>query len=303
MGARHGAPLVRAERPRSIAALPPALERRDEIAERIGDDLPVVFLDYDGTLVPITENPRDALLSEVTRHAIERLKDLCPVAIVSGRDLSDVRDLVGVPGIYYAGSHGFDVVEPDGTRHVRGREYLPALQRGADELERRLEGIRGAWVERKGFAVAIHYRQLSDPALESSIEHVVDAVEAQEPDLRKTGGKKIFELRPTLDWDKGAAILSILELLDSDSPALLPMYIGDDETDEDGFVALRGRGISIVVEGEDQRNSSAEYALGSPREVPRFLDLIADVVSGRSAATGPHGVDSRAREEGSRRGS
>ncbi|MEX2466786.1 MAG: trehalose-phosphatase [Gemmatimonadota bacterium] len=267
-----------------IGDLPRALERRAEIAERIGDAVPAVFLDYDGTLTPIVDDPRDARLPSQTREAIERLKELCPLAIVSGRDRSDVRELVGVDGIHYAGSHGFDIVEADGTHHRRGEEYVPALGRAATALERRLEDVEGAWVERKGFAVAVHFRKLADPTEEERIEQAVDEVLADEPKLRRTGGKKIIELRPDLDWDKGKAILSMLDLLESHESKVVPIYVGDDVTDEDGFRALKGRGIGVVVEGEDDRDSAADYALADPGDARRFLELVAEILS-ESAST------------------
>lgn len=268
-----------------IEGLPRALERRGEIAERIGDADPAVFLDYDGTLASITDDPRDAVMPTETRGAIDRLASLCPTAVVSGRDMADVRALVDVRGIHYAGSHGFEIVEPDGTRHVRGEEFMPALERSADALERRLDDVEGAWVERKGFAVAVHYRKLRRPADVVRVERAVDAVWAEEPSLTRTGGKKIFELRPALDWHKGTAILSILDVLESDGSPLTPIYIGDDVTDEDGFLALKGRGIGIVVEGEDARGSFADYALADPDEVRRFLELMADIVLERGPAS------------------
>lgn len=269
-----------------IGALPRALEKRDEIAERIGEAGPAVFLDYDGTLASITDHPRDAIMPKGTRGAIDRLAGLCPTAVVSGRDLDDVRELVGVRGIHYAGSHGFEIVEPDGTRHVRGEEFRPALERSAEALARRLGGVDGAWVERKGFAVAVHYRTLRNASDESRVERAVDDVRAGEPELRRTRGKKILELRPALDWDKGAAILAILDVMEPDGSAVTPIYIGDDVTDEDGFLALKDRGIGIVVEGEDARDSFADYALADPAEVRRFLELVADIASEREADVG-----------------
>lgn len=255
--------------------LPSALERLDEVEERLGGTAPAVFLDYDGTLTPIVDDPAEAVLDEAMRAAIRRLRKRCPVAIVSGRDLEDVRSRVGVDGIHYAGSHGFDIVEPDGTRHRRATEYLPALQRSQVALEEKLEGIEGAWVERKGFAVAVHFRTLADSGDERRVESAVDEVARSEDGLKKTGGKKIFELRPAVDWDKGRAVTWMLEtLIDSGDP--LPLYIGDDVTDEDAFRALGSKGVGIVVTDEDERETVATYRLSDTTEVRRFLDALVE---------------------------
>lgn len=261
-----------------ITSLPSALEREDEIARRIGESTPAVFLDYDGTLTPIVDDPREALLPHETRTAIGRLKELCPVAVVSGRDLAEVRQMVGIPGILYAGSHGFEIVEPDGTRHRRATEYLPALARCARRLESLANEVPGAWVEHKGYAVALHCRTLENPDDERRAEEIVDAVAAAETRVRKTSGKKIFELRPDVEWDKGKAVLWILEAVTPDREELVPLYVGDDLTDEDAFRALDERGIRIVVRGNEDRETAADYSLVDPDAVRVFLELLAGIL-------------------------
>lgn len=263
----------------SIADLPSALERTEELAGRIRERTPAVFLDYDGTLTPIVDDPGEALLPPETREAVERLSRLCPVAVVSGRDLREVRELVDVEGLLYAGSHGFDVLEPDGRRHRRGTEYVPALARAGRRLEALLDPVPGAWLERKAFAVAVHYRRLEDPADAVRVEEAVDRVVDDEPRVRKTGGKMIFEIRPAVEWDKGKAILWMLDELGVGGEGVVPFYLGDDLTDEDGFRALRGRGVGVVVRGEDdERETAADYALPDPGAVRAFLELLADLL-------------------------
>jgi alpha,alpha-trehalase len=261
-----------------IRDLPSALQRLREIAAALEGRTPAVFLDYDGTLTPIVDRPEDAILPEEARRAIEHLAARCPVAVVSGRDLDDVRALVGVGGISYAGSHGFDILAPGGSRHQKAREHLPALEAAETELRPALDAIPGARLERKRFAIALHYREVSgDHAGE--VEAAVDRAAARHPELRKTGGKKVFELRPAIDWDKGKAVRWLLEVLGLDGMDVLPLYIGDDETDEDAFRAVRNRGLGIVVRGEsDERPTAARYQLGRPAEVARFLDELASLM-------------------------
>ena len=129
-----------------------------------------------------------------------------PVAILSGRDLADIRDRVGIPGIWYAGSHGFELIAPDGTHHQNdvAAAALPGLESAAVELRDDLEPIPGVRVEHKRFAVAVHYRNVV-------AEHVAEVAAAahrrgRQHGLRVTNGRKVVELRPNVDWDKGDAL-------------------------------------------------------------------------------------------------
>ncbi len=260
---------------RRIRDLPSPLQDESEVPARLRGRTPAVFLDYDGTLTPIVQRPELAVLAGSTKEALTRLAERWPVAIVSGRDLSDVRSMVGIQGITYAGSHGFDIEAPDGRTQQRGTEYLPDLDAAERELRLLLRAVPGGWVERKRFAVAVHYRQVAESLIPEVERHTADTA-AKHLRLRRTGGKKVFELRPDIDWDKGKALTFLLQVLDLDRPDVLPMYIGDDETDEDAFDALQALGLGIVVaEAEDERPTAADLRLADPDEVRVFLDRLA----------------------------
>jgi len=254
--------------------LPDALARYAELAARFADRRPAVFLDYDGTLTPIVARPDLAILSDEMRARIRDLAALCPVAIVSGRDRADVARLVGLDSLIYAGSHGFDISGPDGLRkeHERAAAFLPALDRAERQLQLAVGDVAGALVERKRFAIAVHYRLVAAESVDR-VEEAVDAALKANPELRKTYGKKVFELRPRIDWDKGRAVLWLLAALGLDRPDVLPLYLGDDDTDEDAFVALAGRGIGILVADRPQE-TAAEYRLKDPDAVGRFLHAL-----------------------------
>lgn len=275
---------------RPPAALPSALEELDRLVELLADRRPVLFLDYDGTLTPIVERPEDATLSPAMRQVLERLAERFPVAVVSGRGRPDVEERVGLPGLYYAGSHGFDIAGPGdaerggtGVTYEAAAEAVPAVEAVTAELERALVSVPGAQVEPKRFTVAVHYRRAA-PDDVPRMEAIVDRLVAEHPELRKAGGKKVWEIRPALDWDKGEAVEWILRVIcaarDLDPSDALPLYIGDDETDEDAFRAVGAHdppGIGILVTAaapETPRPTAATFTLRSPDEVRRLLERL-----------------------------
>ncbi|MGF7172397.1 trehalose-phosphatase [Azospirillum doebereinerae] len=264
------------------SAPPSALADFDALAATMGDRRPALFLDYDGTLAPIAASPELAVLDESARAAVRRLAALCTVAFVSGRDLDDLTAMVGLEGLIYAGSHGFDMRGP-GLRTQIGLEYLSDLEMADGDLRTQLADLggaaRGVLVERKRFAIAIHTRQAS-PAIKPAVTDMVRALAASQPRLRATGGKELLELRPNMPWDKGQAVLALLDALGLDEAGTLPFYLGDDETDEDAFQALVGRGIGIRVM-ERPEPTAATWRLRDPAEAVVFLNRLADWLADR----------------------
>ena len=246
-----------------------------------------LFLDYDGTLTPIVRRPGLATLSDSIRTAIRRVADRAAVvAIISGRDTADVSKMVGIEELVYGGSHGFDISGPDGfsMQFEPARDRLPQLDAAESTLRERLDPIAGCHIERKKFAIAVHYREVAEDDV-PRIERCVAEVAREQPGLRKRGGKKIFELQPDVQWDKGRAVLWLLERLRLDQPDVLPIYIGDDETDEDAFAALEDRGVGIRV-GEGSAATGARYRLADTESVGRLLRWMSERLSESEA---PHG--------------
>jgi len=248
--------------------LPSALDHVEEIAGNRGRDL-AIFLDYDGTLTPIVNDPEKALLSDSMRQTLRALARHMPVAILSGRDLDDVRRRVDIDGIIYAGSHGFDIAGPNELRKEVAKEFLVKLDQAERSLRKELAGIAGARVERKRFSIAAHYRMVNERDF-PNLERIVSQVATRYPELRRMNGKKVYELQPDIDWDKGRAVLWLLQTLGLEQADVIPIYIGDDRTDEDAFRALAKKGVGILV-SEHPRAAAAGYLLKDPSDVEHFL--------------------------------
>lgn len=261
---------------KTLANLPSVWHREEEIRARLAGVKPVVFLDYDGTLTPIVEDHTKAIISEEMRAAVASLSRSLKVAIVSGRDLTMLRRLIDLDTVYLAGSHGFEIAAPDGSIEnlEMGTEFLPELNAAESELKTRLADIDGHSVERKRFSVAVHYRLVAESDVEKLDAIVRDVMNAH-PRLVRGYGKKVFEIQPGIDWNKGRAVGWLLEALALDRPDILPIYIGDDVTDEHAFRALAGRGLTVVVRDADPRSTAADYAVADVDEVSRLLSMLA----------------------------
>jgi len=251
---------------------PSALHAWPAIAAALRGRRLAVFLDYDGTLTPIVARPELAVLDEGTRQTLRWLAEAWPTQIISGRGLEDIQRLIGIDSLWVAGSHGFDIASPRGVPGGKqvAPEIEPEVHRAAEEVRQKTAGIAGVLVEDKRFSIAIHFR-LVDEAVIPLVEHTVDEVWARHPALRKTYGKKVFQLEPALDWDKGKALLWLLEA--TGQRDALPIYIGDDATDEAALAALSDRGLGIVVT-EMPRPTAARYSLQNPFEVGVFLERL-----------------------------
>jgi trehalose 6-phosphate phosphatase len=267
---------------RPMSALPDAMTALDFVDGTATARHPAIFFDFDGTLSDIVDDPDSARLTSGTANALRALAARCPVAVLSGRDLADVRERVGLPGIWYAGSHGFELTGPDGAHHQNDAAgaAVPVLEDAAAELAAQLDAVPGVVVEHKMFAVAVHYRN----AARDKVGEVTAAVHAagRRHQLRVTTGREIVELRPDIDWDKGKTLDWIVGQLPEpdDAKAWLPIYLGDDITDEDAFDAVCDPdigGIGIVVRHTDDgdRATAAQFALEDPRQVGEFAEQIA----------------------------
>jgi len=280
-----------ATKPRSTASLLHAGEAIP-IVRALTASVPrtAVFLDYDGTLTPIVSRPELATLDDTVRHTLSRLAEHCTVTVISGRSMDDVRSLVGLEGLFYAGSHGFEIAGPDGAhsplKHIE--DVAAAVRQVAEALHERLDHIEGVLIEEKPLSVAVHFR-LAPADAEPEVSEAIEVIVSRYSELRRSEGKKVIEIRPDIDWDKGRAVDFLLEHLGIDAATALVVYVGDDLTDEDALRALQGRGIGVVVRDSVPRDTYADLALEDPQEVHDFLETLVRVTGRIDRREAPRG--------------
>jgi len=244
----------------------------------------LLLSDYDGTLTPIVGRPEEAVLSPGVREKLRALarKPSASVGIISGRSLSELKGMVAIEGIYYAGNHGLEIAGP-GLKYVhpQAEAARATMQKLAAQLAEALENIDGVIIQEKGLSVSVHYR-LAKPENEDAVTSAVKRVTAPHVDkgeIRVYPMKKVWEIRPPVNWDKGKAVEFIGSEIKANFklPRLLTIYLGDDTTDEDAFKVLcRPEGWSIFV-GEANPSSSADYFLSSTAEVGEFLSRLIEL--------------------------
>jgi trehalose 6-phosphate phosphatase len=258
----------------------PVFGKSSDFFELLKNKKPALFLDYDGTLTPIVSRPEQAIISREMKDLLTRLSEKYTVAIITGRDMDDVKKLVGLDHLVYAGSHGFRISGPGGLykEHEKTAVLLPELNVIENELMDIQETYKGVQIDRKRYAIGVHYRNAKDEDIDDILAGF-DNILKNHPGYKKGTGKKIVEIKPALGWHKGKAVLWILnELGLSEDKTVLPIYIGDDDTDEDAFKTLQENesGVGIMVE-HNGKPTHASYSLKDVDEVARlFQQLLSD---------------------------
>jgi trehalose 6-phosphate phosphatase len=248
----------------------PLFDHLPEIAAKVeaASDL-LVFLDFDGTLAPVVNDPAMAFVPPQTLRALTSLAAIEKVslAIISGRALQDLKARVGMPSLIYAGNHGLEIsgpgvyfIQPDAAKRVQ------ALSELSRELHSGLQDIPGVQVENKVLTVSVHYRRAPADKLREVHQVTNLAVTRSGGLFQMTPGLRVFEIRPRVNWHKGKAVGWIKEALAKREP--LSLYVGDDATDEDAFLALP-EGLTISV--GNARQTSARYYLEDQGTLQAFL--------------------------------
>ncbi len=245
----------------------------------------ILFLsDYDGTLTPIVSRPEDALISSQVRDKLSALarKPDITIGIITGRSLSEIKSMVTIEGIYYSGNHGLEIEGP-------GLNYISPLAETARAtmkdlaliFTKELAGIDGVIIQEKGLSLSVHYRLVKE-AEEGIVAETFRRVTAplcSEGKIKVFAGKKVWEVKPPIDWHKGKAVEAITREIKTlvKLESLLTMYLGDDTTDEDAFRVLhRPAGWSVFV-GNENPSSGADYFLSSTAEVEELLSRLLEL--------------------------
>lgn len=257
----------------------------NKVEKKFENSYIMLFLDCDGTLAPIAESPEKARIPADVKKLLKKVSGdpSCKVAIISGRSLEDIKRLVGVNGLIYSGNHGLEIEGP-------GIKFKPLSLMGVksvskyigNKLRHRLSPIKGVLIEDKGLSLSVHYR-MAERKDEARIKALFfGAVRAHiiKKEITVMLGKKVFEVRPRIKWDKGKAALWLFarqKFLLKNKP-VLPVYMGDDVTDEDAFKALRGKGITVSV--GRQPLSQAEYYIKDTGESKKVIRKILKLKKG-----------------------
>ena len=259
--------------------LPDAMDRIDVLhAARAEAGSLLLGLDFDGTLAPIVPQPEEAALLPESRVALDMLaaRGDTHIALVSGRSLEDLRRRIVLDRVYYAGNHGLEIEGPDVHRvHEEADAARGALGRLARDLERALAPVSGAIVEDKGLTLSVHFRRVENPAETERVRDTVRECARGHSAVRLTDGKKVIEIRPDVDWNKGRAFRFLRATLEDRFGRGPAIFIGDDRTDEDAFRELGDTDCSIIVGDPPQHESIAQSGLRSPAQVAEFLRLLA----------------------------
>lgn len=277
-----------AEDTRSTAEQPApghALEALDAIAGQVARAHSLLIgLDFDGTLTPIAEHPDLPVLPPPLRPLLQALAahERVQVAIVSGRALHDLQARVGIEGLIYAGNHGLEMVGP-GVQYVHPDAVaaIDVLHQLANRLRQRLAAVSHALVEDKGLTLSIHYRQVDPAAIDAVGDAVREVVAGYAERVRLTRGSMVHEIRPRVAWHKGSALRWLRDRLGGD---VLPMVLGDDQTDEDAFRAFP-EGVTVRVNAVV--GTAARYLLADTHEVATYLERLEALLSRHRIARGP----------------
>lgn len=256
----------------------PLLKSWPEIEPLLSAENVVLGLDFDGTLTPIVKHPSLAKLSPEMKRTLERLteQEKLNVVLVSGRSLPDLTSKAGrFPGVSYVGNHGFEMKGPSFHYvHPEALRVRPVLQEIKKKLARIFKPVRGVFVEDKTWTLSVHYRELPLRKARRIRKIFLTVVRpyAAAGKIKLTEGKKVWEVRPAADWNKGKALLWLWDQLHGEiSGKTFFIYLGDDLSDEDVFKALQPSGITAKITGRPDKSSAARYYLRSPKEVLKFL--------------------------------
>jgi trehalose 6-phosphate phosphatase len=254
------------ERSRSLSA---SVQRRLLRCSNI-----LLFLDFDGTLAPLQTTPEMAEIPSETNALLQLLSGRSNIMVwlVTGRSEADIRRKVRVRNLGWISNHGFTIsAGRSHWIHKAAREQSALLDNIAQRLRRALASVQGVLIENKRYTLTVHYRNARLRSVLLVKETTRRLVCDYGTNVRITTGKKVLEIRPDVEWNKGCAVDRVLKSLRRRKETFV-VYAGDDRTDEDAFRRLRGRAVTVRVGGRIP--SAAAYRVRDPKQIADFLRTI-----------------------------
>ena len=238
------------------------------------------MLDFDGTLSPLAVTPKKATLPLAVKVELKKISSILPAIIISGRSLRDIKNKIKIKELHYAGNHGLEWQIGNGkTNYFAGAKQIKRIvKKVVNKLKPLTQNYPGVLLENKNLSIGIHYRKI-DPFFISKFKK--DVEKNIQPiikihHLRILKGKKVIELRPDLDWNKGKFALFVKRFFEKKlKQKFLPIYVGDDKTDEDAFRVLKS-GINIRV--GQSKASRAKYYIKNPKQILLCLQWLRESV-------------------------
>jgi trehalose-phosphatase len=235
----------------------------------------LLFLDYDGTLSEIVDDPDLAVVSDAINRSLKTIADnpRFQIVIISGRSLKDITQKIQIKNAIISGNHGLEIEGPDFIyTHTVPPLYSSTLFIIKNKLHSVLGKYKGVWIEDKYLSLCVHYRL----AEKEQIPEIKDTVRStlaryvSENKIKLKSGKMILEVMPSIHWNKGLAVNWILSHLSEKH--YFPVYFGDDSTDEDAFKELEGSGLTVLV--GKRKDSCAQYFVNTVSEVGDVLQKL-----------------------------
>ena len=235
------------------------LEKKIKTSENL-----LLFLDYDGTLSHFKKDPKAAHPVKGIKEVIDQLSKLSfvKIAIISGRSLTDLKDMIKLDNIYYAGLHGLEMKDytPQNLSRKEIQYYINMIK---ENYSKEIKNDQ-IYLEDKKYVLSIHYRD-DYKNIDNLKLFITNLINKNKYEVMK--GRKILEIRPK-NWNKGKAVKMIRKnSFENNNP--LEIYIGDDTTDEDAFSVING--FSIYVKNENKMSEKANFFLNNPDDVFIFL--------------------------------
>jgi trehalose 6-phosphate phosphatase len=261
-------------------AILPSIERAEHV---------LLATDFDGTLAPIVSDPELAQMSVLDRDALRAIcaNDGYSVAIVTGRQMEEIRRLVQLDDVYYAANYGMEIDGPDGFRfrEPEGERIRSLVTSLAPQLSDSLADISGVVVENKALSITVHHRHVAAEFLTTVSRRVseITAPAVSGGHIRvSNGNRQAIEIVPVNATNKGIAIALILEHVGKTGIQPWPMYMGDDVMDEQGFRLVNDRGgASIIISPGGKDETEAQFFANKPADVSQLISRMVSVSPGR----------------------